>query len=96
MPSVDEFRQQLQQKTELPLVHAVNGNAGKRLCRADGQRRLHMADIGRGGEPAGQETLEIIPVMRDDLQQKIGLTHQHVAFAHRRPGADHILNFLQG
>ena len=32
-----------------PLVHAVNGNAGKRLCRADGQRRLHMADIGRRG-----------------------------------------------
>ena len=33
--------------------------------------------------------------MGDDLEQKICLAHQHVAFAHLRPGADHFLKILK-
>ena len=54
-----------------------------------------MADIFRRGQFASQKFLKIIPVMRHDFQQKIGLAHQHVALAHLWPGADHLLELLE-
>ncbi|CAA7623893.1 Extracellular ligand-binding receptor (modular protein) [Magnetospirillum sp. LM-5] len=62
---------------------------------ADGQAALDVADVGSRRQLGGQETLIIVPVMGDDLQQKVGLAGQHVALAHLGPGQHQLLECLE-
>ncbi|ADE40462.1 Extracellular ligand-binding receptor [Candidatus Puniceispirillum marinum IMCC1322] len=54
-----------------------------------------MADICRRRQLAGQEFLEIIPILGDDFQHEIGLTHKHMALPHLRPGTHQLFEILQ-
>src|SRR3990167_7369598 len=70
-------------------------HSGHLLGGAEHHHRLHMADVGGGGEPRRQELLILIPGLGHDLQQKIGLARQHVALANLVPAGDQVLERLE-
>src|SRR3569833_1969621 len=65
------------------------------LGGADGQRGLDARDVGRGRQLAGQEFLEALQVLADDLQDEVDLAVEHVALTHFGQPAHVLLERLQ-
>ena len=54
-----------------------------------------MAHIWRCSERCSEKALVAVPIGRDNFQQKIGLSSQHVSFAHFGPSRYQLLEGLQ-
>src|SRR5580658_1108161 len=80
-----------------PLVFGIDIDGHARLVfrGADRERRPYMGNIGGGGELRRQKPLIAVPVGGHDLQEKIGLTREHVHLAHLGPGEGQDLEGLE-
>src|SRR6185503_20779619 len=73
----------------------IERDAGLVLGGADGQRGLDAGDVGRGRKLAGEEFLEALQVLADDLEDEVDLAVEHVALAHLGQALDVILERLE-
>src|SRR3990167_2324629 len=71
------------QPSSLPnrALRSLQRNARLVLGGTDRQARLHAVHVGRRGELAGQEFLEALQVLADDLEDEADLAVEHVALA---------------